>query len=164
MKSLDHLSNLMAKIVVLTMLPAMIFLGSADVVMRYFFSNPIPGVHDISGLMMMIFVMFSLPSCWLERGHIRVELIVRRFPSWAGDLTWALAAEVGFICWGTLTAYSFVALSDAIKYHEVSSEAMIVLWPFRLLFSIASTIFSAQMLMDSFRYLVKAIRNKGTGE
>lgn len=46
-----------------------------DVVMRYFFNNPLRGVYEITGLLLGIVAMSALPLVTEERSHITVDLI-----------------------------------------------------------------------------------------
>jgi TRAP-type C4-dicarboxylate transport system permease small subunit len=54
----------------------MMLLVAADVIGRYVFSKPIKGAMEIDELMMVLVVFLVLAYCTLEKGHIRVELLL----------------------------------------------------------------------------------------
>jgi TRAP-type C4-dicarboxylate transport system permease small subunit len=157
--SIDHISRYLGNIGITLTLPAMIILTTVDVVLRYLFNAPIFGAHDVSCLLMMLLVFSSLPYCWVERGHVRMELLVRRFPDRGKNLSWALAAGFGAFVWGMVAYYSFVYLSRALEHHEITQEAEIVLWPFRIFFTAGASMFSLQMFVDFLKYLKRFVRN-----
>lgn len=52
-----------------------------DVILRYFFNSPITGTTEISQLMMIIIVFPALGWAAIDRAHIRVDLLIRLFPT-----------------------------------------------------------------------------------
>ncbi len=61
-------------------LGCMMMLTVADVFMRYVFNSPITGSTEISELMMVIVVFPALAWIALERSHIKVDLLVSKWP------------------------------------------------------------------------------------
>lgn len=61
-------------------LTAMMFLTAIDVVMRYVVNRPISGAFELTEYMMAIFVPFSIAYCAEQKGHVSVELLLRKFP------------------------------------------------------------------------------------
>lgn len=61
-------------------LTAMMFLTAIDVVMRYIVNRPISGAFELTEYMMAIFVPFSIAYCAEQKGHVSVELLLRKFP------------------------------------------------------------------------------------
>lgn len=78
--SIDAISYWLAQVGSIVVLSAMMFLTTLDVILRDFFNNPIYGANDMNCLLMMMLVFFSISYCWVERGHIRMELLVRLLP------------------------------------------------------------------------------------
>jgi TRAP-type C4-dicarboxylate transport system permease small subunit len=62
------------------MLGLMMLLTVVDVFMRYVLNAPITGAIEISQLMMVIVVFPALAWIALERSHIRVDLLVVKWP------------------------------------------------------------------------------------
>lgn len=52
-----------------------------DVMLRYFFHSPIPGTMELTGEYFMVLIIFlSLSYTYKENGHVRVDMLERRFP------------------------------------------------------------------------------------
>ena len=67
----DGLGRLLQAIGALV-LAAMMFLGAADVILRYFFNSPISGAYELVEYMMAIIVPFGLCVCAPSRlAHLR---------------------------------------------------------------------------------------------
>ena len=79
MKIIYFLSRLMGYVAT-GMLGLLMLFTVADVCGRYFFNSPITGTSELSEFMMVIVVFLALAWCALGRKHVRVELIVSRFP------------------------------------------------------------------------------------
>jgi TRAP-type C4-dicarboxylate transport system permease small subunit len=58
----------------------MTLLTVVDVFMRYVFNAPITGATEVSELMMVVLVFPALAWIALERSHIRVDLLVVKWP------------------------------------------------------------------------------------
>lgn len=152
---IDIISLFVAKIGAAILLPTLMFITTLDVLLRDLFNRPIQGANDINCLLLMMFVVFSLSYCWIKRGHIRMELLVRYFsPRWR-EFSWTMAAFVGVFVFGFMSFRSLKAITYSLKFHEITFEAQIVLWPFRIIFFIGIFIFTVQLLVDFFRHLYK---------
>jgi TRAP-type C4-dicarboxylate transport system permease small subunit len=67
-------------VVAVVVLICMMLLTVTDVVLRYFFNNPIQASAEITEYMMVIVGFLGMAWCALKGGHIKVDLIVGRFP------------------------------------------------------------------------------------
>jgi TRAP-type C4-dicarboxylate transport system permease small subunit len=67
-------------VIAVIVLICMMLLTVTDVVLRYFFNNPIQASAEITEYMMVIVGFLGMAWCALKGGHIKVELIVGRFP------------------------------------------------------------------------------------
>jgi tripartite ATP-independent transporter DctM subunit len=61
----------------LFLMPIPVFL---DVLARYLFEESIPGVIEIEGYLLLIIVFLSLAYTQFSEGHIRIDLLLSRFP------------------------------------------------------------------------------------
>lgn len=150
---IDFISYWFAQVGSVIVLVAMMCLVTIDVILRDIFNAPIRGANDVNCLLMMILVLLSLSYCWTRRGHIRMELLVRILPKRGRNFCWALAALAGSTVFGFMSLQSFYAVIDAIELHEITFEANVVLWPFRIIYLIGCLVFTIQMIVDFFRYL-----------
>ena len=58
----------------------MIFSTSIDTTLRYIFSRPIPGVFELNEVILVVCVFMGLAWTQIQRGHIRVVLVLRKLP------------------------------------------------------------------------------------
>jgi len=158
--SIDAISYWLAQVGSIVILTIMMTLTTVDVILRDFFNRPISGANDMNCLMMMMLVFFSISYCWVERGHIRMELVVRRLPPRGKDFCWALAAASGVFVFGFMSYQSFIAIARAVKFHELTFESQIILWPFRIIFSAGCCLFTIQLATDFFRYASKVFKGE----
>ena len=62
------------------LLAVMMFLTTVNVAGRYLFNRPVKGSIELTEFMVATVVAIGLAYCWIERGHISVDVIVSRFP------------------------------------------------------------------------------------
>ena len=85
-KGIQNTSNILS-FIGMGMLLVLMVLGTADVIGRYLFNKPITGTLEISEILMAGMVFFGWPYTQAVMGHVRVDLIVSRFPRRAQALT-----------------------------------------------------------------------------
>ncbi|QIM47893.1 TRAP transporter small permease [Pusillimonas sp. DMV24BSW_D] len=98
----------------------MMSLMFADVLGRYFFSNPISGAYELTEILLALVVFFALPLVTHEKGHITVALFdawlsdtIKRIKSLAINLTMVVIQ-------GVMTWRLYLHASDMIAYGDVS--------------------------------------------
>jgi tripartite ATP-independent transporter DctM subunit len=67
----------------LFLMPIPVFL---DVLARYLFEKSIPGVIEIEGYLLLIIVFLALAYTQFSEGHIRIDLLIVKFPEWARNI------------------------------------------------------------------------------
>jgi TRAP-type C4-dicarboxylate transport system permease small subunit len=85
--------------VVLFVLMALTF---ADVVGRYFFSNPIVGAFELTEMMLAALIFAALPLVTLRNEHITVDLLDPVTPDWLLHVQHVAACLAGFAFTGYL--------------------------------------------------------------
>ena len=88
------------------MLVLMVLLLVIHVVGRKFFLSPLSGLPEIEEMLLVILAFFALPYTGLIKGHVRVDIIVNKFPLWL--------QHVIDTCTGltSLTLWIFIALQS----------------------------------------------------
>jgi len=104
-------------------------LVTADVILRLF-RRPIPGVYDIVGLVGSAVIAFALPYTTLKKGHIAVDIVVRKLPRTARVVinvanTLASLALFGLLSWQSATHAATLRTSG-----EVSPTIRLHTYPF----------------------------------
>lgn len=152
---IDSISYWAAQVGAVVVLLGMMCLITVDVILRDIFNSPIVGANDFTTLMMMVLTSLSLSYCWTQRGHVRMELLVRYLPNRGKNICWTLAALSGVIVFGMMSAKAINVVFEAVKFEEITFEANVILWPFRIIFATGIVLFTVQLFTDFIRYLIK---------
>ena len=133
----------------MVILSAMVLLTTVNVASRYVFSAPIYGTTELTGLLLVCLTAAGLSYCQLEKGHIRVSIVVSRLSKKSQAILDSLAYLIGFasialVCW-----YSFVR---ARKYlfltrGEVTELLGIHFFPFMFIFFLGFALFALLLLV-----------------
>src|SRR5690606_10079135 len=102
-----HLITALSRILALAaglVLAAMMLLTVADVALRWLFKYPVIGTTEITESMMACIAFFALAWCAAEKSHLKVDLVVERFPPRVQGLIDSLTTVVG-LCLVALIAW-----------------------------------------------------------
>lgn len=108
---------------------AMMLLTTLDIVLRSF-RRPIPGAYELVGLLGSVAISFSLAYTSMERGHIAVEFLVRRFSRPTQALIDAGNALIGSLLFAVIAWQSAVYGSDLFVKGVVSLTIQVPIYPF----------------------------------
>ncbi len=136
-----------------TLLGVMMMLTVADVVLRYIFNRPIMGSMELTEYLMVCVGTLGLAWCALEGAHIKVELIVSRFPQrlqkFVDSFNYVLLIGVS----GVIASQTFVRAGTVRRLHVASAMLDVPQHPFVLV-----TTFSYLLLfLTAIMLLVHAI-------
>lgn len=99
-------------------LAAMMMLTAVDVVMRYGVNRPISGAFELTEYMMAVFVPLSIAYCAEQKGHVSVELLMKRFPKY-------IQTGVGFLTsLLTLLFAAFIAWQNVLYIGETYRDKL----------------------------------------
>jgi TRAP-type mannitol/chloroaromatic compound transport system permease small subunit len=129
-----------------------------EVVARYAFHNPTNWAWPINLQFFAILALFGGVYTLRQGGHIRVEMLYKRFPPKMKLIARLIALACFLIFIGVLVWQGGVMAQLSLMAREWSSGAFkIPLYPFRILLPIAAFLFLLEGIADF-------IRNKGTGD
>ena len=114
MRVLDSLSRWMGYVSSVLIIVLML-LVTADVCGRYFFDSPVTGASELARFMMIIIVFPALAWTALSGKHIKVDLVMERFPPRV-----QLIVNI-FMLLGVLAVYSIIAWRAALYSMEVDN-------------------------------------------
>ena len=141
--------NLIAAIVIL----AVMFIGVFQVFGRKLINFPVPGYVDIIEFVMTVFAFISIAYTQRLGGHVRMEIIIKRF---RGRALWI----VEYL--GTLTAFGIVAVLAWFAYGhflrawtigDSTIDIEIPLWPSKLLVPIALAFLLVRLFIQLLGFL-----------
>ena len=129
-RSLTRIEDGLSFIAALFILGLMV-LGALNVVGRKL-GMPVWGYNDIVVLSMVSFAFLSISAMQRVGGHIRMELLVRRF---SGRTMWVaefLATLVAIFIITVLIYYSFTAFMRAYELGDSTMDREIPTWPSKM--------------------------------
>lgn len=117
---LDLIEDKCTIVAELTLLVLML-ITTADVILRYFFSAPIPGVFEITEEYLMPYMVFlGISYVWAKGRHVRVTLLSRRIPVHIYEGVAVGLNSLAFAYFVCLTVTGFERTLRAIRLGEAS--------------------------------------------
>ena len=133
----------------------MMLVTAIDVIGRYFFNSPIPGALEFTELLLVVLVASGLAYTQTSGGHIEVDLLVARFPSWLRK--YVLAGDM-LICMILYALISWQAVDGGLSQMRSTVESGafgLPLWPFYFFLSLGCAITCLVFLADLLKILRK---------
>lgn len=137
-------------------LAVMMFLIASDVILRYVFNRPITGSFEITEFLMVIVVAFALAYTGVQKGHVRIDILISHFPPRVQAFIYSVAylLSAGFLL---LITWRSALYAESLRVGEDTSAAlMIPVFPFVWVVVCGSAIFSLILLIDLLDYLRQA--------
>ena len=141
--------NLAAALVIL----AVMFIGVFQVFGRKLINLPVPGYVDVIEFVMTVFAFISIAYTQRLGGHVRMEIIIKRF---RGRALWLVEL------FGTLTVIGIVAILAWFGYEhflrawnigDSTIDIEIPLWPSKLLVPVAFAILLVRLFIQLLGFL-----------
>jgi TRAP-type transport system small permease protein len=135
----------------------MMFLSAMDVLLRYFFNQPISGAMELTQYMMLIVVVSGLAYCTVDKAHIRVEVLIERCPQKMRTLLYTVTSLL------TLGLFLLMA-KQALLYAKMLFESgltspvlFIPAYPFAIVLALGLAVFCLALIAEFVHFLSKAI-------
>ncbi|HLT25591.1 MAG TPA: TRAP transporter small permease [Zeimonas sp.] len=101
----------------------------ADVVLRRVAGDAIPGMVDITQLMVMTGVFLCIPYVFEQRANVEVELVHERLPGWLGRALTRLWSLVSMLFLVAIAWYVGIAAGQVLEYGDRSPTVAIpMIW------------------------------------
>ena len=145
----ESLLNLAAALVIL----AVMFIGVFQVFGRKLINLPVPGYVDVIEFVMTVFAFISIAYTQRLGGHVRMEIILKKFH---GRALWIVEAL------GTLTVIGIVAILAWFGYEhflrawnigDSTIDIEIPLWPSKLLIPVAFAFLLVRLFIQLLGFL-----------
>ncbi len=148
-RHIDRIAVLMAVAAGLV-LAGLVALTFTDVILRYFFSDPLRGRQDIVEVGMVLSLLLAAPYTWRIGGHISVDLyralpfpMLERIRAFLIKL--AVAGIFFLIAWR-----AWLAAEDAALFNEATNMIAIVHRPFILAICVVALLHAVMIVVESF--------------
>ena len=98
----------------------------ADVIGRYVFRNPIPGTEELEEYMLVVVGFLGLAYAGILKSHVRVDLIVNKFPLWIQHVIDSCTGLISLMLW------ALIAWQTAVWTLMIADQGIVspvLLWP-----------------------------------
>jgi TRAP-type C4-dicarboxylate transport system permease small subunit len=137
------------------MLGLMMLLTVADVTGRYFLNSPITGATEISRLMMIIIVFPALGWAALSRLHVKVDILVTRFPQRVQAIISIITLLIALGTYGAITWRSFL---ESTVVNRQTSLLELSFTPFYWVMSVGFAVFCLAIAALVVENIAKALK------
>lgn len=156
-KGITAISNVL-NIIGMALLFVMMVMGAADVIGRYVFNRPITGTMERGEVLLAIIVFFGWGYTHINRGHVNVELFLKRFPPRAKAIsnfvtTFLSLVFFGLIIWQAIVSSQLYAKGGRLIY--------VIHWPlapFHYLVSVGAFVLCLVFIRDLVQYYIEMTR------
>ena len=135
MKVINSVSRV-AGYVATVVLIALMLLTVSDVFLRYAFASPITGTTELTG-MMMVCLLLALAWCAVEGRHIKVGIVMDRFPPRVQATVDSVTLLAGLGVYIILVWQGFVASLYSWDFDVKSSMLDVPQFPFIMLLALS---------------------------
>jgi TRAP-type C4-dicarboxylate transport system permease small subunit len=141
--------------VTIIMLFVLVLIGAGDVIGRYFFNRPITGAREIGSLLVAGIVLLGWAYAQSKGAHVRVELIISRFPTRVRAITDLAISIVSLAIFSLVTWQGIVTAIKLWETGRLVSVLLIPLAPFQLMVSIGAFVICLEFIIE----IILNIRN-----
>ena len=104
------------------------FLVVLDVTLRYFFSSPIPGGVEATELILPYIVFLGLSYTLHVDGHVRVNILLNKFPRFFRNSAETLDCLIGIAFFGCLTYFGALHFWESFRILEFMMAPIKLPW------------------------------------
>jgi len=156
---LETVSRLLDRASAYVLLPVMTGIMLMEVIGRYMFNSPFIWSLEAVNHLLVIVLLFGIPECTRQNGHIRMELLNQQMPHWGQCAVEVLYALIGMAVFG-LIAKKAGGEIGYLKSIPVTTEFLrLPIW----LYYTGIVLLSAMMVLMFALRLVRALRRSGWG-
>jgi TRAP-type transport system small permease protein len=154
---IENFSKIMA-IIASLVLGAMMLLTLGDVAGRYFFNRPIRGTWELVGLLLVFAGTWGLAYCQIKRAHIRVDILLVKFPRRIREFVNFISYLVGAVGFGMISWQVFLMAQNYYIHDYVTDTLGIPIFPFMIGLTIGAGLIALVLLVDFSRSLAEVIK------
>ena len=128
----------------------------ANIIVRIF-GKVVPGSYETIELIIIVTIAFSLAYSGMHKGHVKVDLIVNRFPEKARNFIDAFTYLVCFIFWGALGVVAYIMAFEK-GWMEETDYFGTPYMPFRLVFGLGLLFLALTFLIEMYQSIKKGLK------
>ena len=119
----------------------LIALVALNIMARAVFNSPIAGTYEIGQFLMVVVVFMAISYTQARKGHIALEILVKRFPLKVQTILQSVTLTVGIILFALMSWRSVVYGLRLLEGHETSMVLKIPHGPFLFLVAFGCILF-----------------------
>jgi TRAP-type C4-dicarboxylate transport system permease small subunit len=128
-----------------------------DVIGRYAFDKPLMGAYELVGYLMAIAGPWAIGYSQIQKGHIRVDFLLKRFPNRGQAVITSIAYLIGVVVFSVL-CYCMVTKTQyflGLKHGNTTDTMGIPIAPFTILVAIALGMLALVLIFDFIHALLE---------
>jgi len=141
----------------LFLMPIPVFI---DVVSRLTFKGSIPGGIEIEEFFMLFIVYLGLAFTQLDDGHIRIDLLISKFPKWVQHILDTFTSLISSVFFFLVSSQLIMEGIKKIRIHEVSMALEIPVWIFRFVAALGALLLALVVLLDFLKALKQTLEDR----
>ncbi len=130
----------------------LMFMVTAEVILRRLFNSPIPGQQDVTILSMVAFGVLCISYCYRQAGHIRMDLVLKVTD---GRLRWLLNLMITIIALVTVSAVWPGTWAHFVRAYDLGDSTFGVglpTWPSKLAVPIGLGLLWIRLMLELWVY------------
>jgi TRAP-type C4-dicarboxylate transport system permease small subunit len=136
------------------MLVILMFLGTADVLGRYFFNRPIKGAYEVSEILLAAIVFFGLAYAFAVGGHVRVDTFVALMRPRTRATAGIIISLLSFIIFVLIGWQGAELAMKSLKYHRLIDVIFVPIWPFQLLVPLGAFTVCLELIIQILHFIM----------
>jgi TRAP-type C4-dicarboxylate transport system permease small subunit len=138
----------------------LVWITTIDVVLRKVSNFSILGSYELTEIGMVILIFLGIAALQVDRGHVRVDMFVNKFPGRAKYITEAVVLLVETAVMTGMTICAFLKIFD--NYHKGISTSVLLIptYPFVAFMCFGLGLFSLLLLLDTVLTCIDAVKYK----
>jgi len=142
------------------MLVVLMFIGTGDVIGRFFLDKPITGTREISEILLAGITFFGWAYTQSQKGHVKVETLLRRLNPRAQAIAGFITSLIAFIIFGLMAWRAALRAIMTWQGHKLITVLFIPVAPFQMFVSVGALVLCLVLLVQMLQFFVEA--RKGT--
>jgi len=137
----------------------MVVLMGVNVGLRYLFERPIPGTVELEEFMLAVLVFFGVAYTAVQKGHVRIDLVVSRFPQPVQAVVNSITSLFSLgLCF--LIVWRSVVLAQTNWHYGATSVILHVpLFPFMFVIAFGSALLCLVLLAEFLHSVAQVARS-----
>lgn len=159
---MDRFTKFLHRLIVLSSGIGSIFLAGimsiivASIIVRVF-GKVIPGSYETIELIIVVTIAFALPYSGMHSGHVRVDLILKKFPERAQNIIDAFNHLICMIFWGALGVFAY-GIAFQKGWFEITDYFRLSYMPFRMVFGLGLLFLALNFMIEMYNALKRGLK------